>query len=286
MNSTQKNKNLVYDVGMHHGQDTAYYLKRGYNVVGFEANPDNAAICRRRFSEAIDSGQLIIVEGAISEKVSNNGSGGAKIKFFRNKDHSFWGSSAEDWAYRNEVMGTSNEIIEVSAVDLRKCFEQYGIPFYLKADIVGSEIICLRALLAFENKPDYLSIRSEKVIFSKLEEELELFEKLGYDRFQAVQQDLTDFQFEFLSTRGEKIVHNFEEGASGVFGADLRGKWKNKERILKDYRKIFALYWLFGDYSYLIQTQRGKSFIAQLERIARRPLPGWYDTHAKHASVK
>lgn len=285
MNSTQKNKNLIYDIGMHHGQDTDYYLKRGYQVIGFEANPDNAAVCREKFSAALDSGQLIIVEGAISENFSRNGSGG-KIKFFRNKDTSFWGSAAEDFAYRNEVMGTSNEIIEVNAVDLKESFAKFGIPFYLKADIVGSETICLRALLTFENKPDYLSIRSEKVIFSKLEEEFELFEKLGYDRFQAVQQDLTDFKFEFDSATGEKIIHTFAEGASGIFGADLRGRWKNKQKVLKDYRKIFTLYWLFGDYSYLIQTKKGKKLIAQLERVTRRPLPGWYDTHAKHSSVK
>lgn len=285
MNFTEKHKNLIYDVGMHHGQDTDYYLKRGYRVIGFEANPDNAEICRRRFAAAIDAGQLIVVEGAISENISQNGSV-ARIKFFRNKDHSFWGSSAGDWAYRNEVMGTSNEIIEVDAVDLKESFRRYGIPFYLKADIVGSETICLRALLDFDTKPDYLSIRSEKVIFSRLAEEIELFEQLGYDRFQAVQQDFTDFKFEFASAAGEKIVHTFEEGASGIFGEDLRGKWKTKELILRDYRKIFTLYWLFGDYSYLIQTEKGKKFITQLERIVKRPLPGWYDTHAKHSSTK
>ena len=49
MNSTEKHKDLIYDVGMHHGQDTDYYLKRGYRVIGFEANPDNAAVCRRRY---------------------------------------------------------------------------------------------------------------------------------------------------------------------------------------------------------------------------------------------
>lgn len=283
MNSTAKHQNLIYDVGMHHGQDTAYYLKRGFRVVGFEANPDNAEICRKRFAAAIDSGQLVIVEGAITENVSPSD---GKIRFFRNKETSFWGSSAEDWAYRNEVMGTSNEIIEVDAVDLKDSFARYGIPFYLKADIVGSETICLRALLNFENKPDYLSIRSEKVIFGKLVEEFDLLERLGYDRFQAVQQDLTDFRFEFTAPSGEKDEHLFDEGASGVFGEDLGGKWKTRERVLKDYRKIFTLYWLFGDYSYLIQTERGKKFIAQLERVARRPLPGWYDTHAKHASVK
>ena len=182
-------------------------------------------------------------------------------------------------------MGTSNEVIEIEAVDFRAALEKYGVPFYLKADIVGSEMICLRALLHFKNKPDYLSIRSEKVIFSRLKEEIDLFEKLGYNRFQAVQQDVTNFQTEFKSASGEKITHTFEEGASGVFGEDLPGRWKSKEQVLKEYQRIFVLYWLFGDYSFLIQTEKGKGLIRQLERVARRPLPGWYDTHAKHSSV-
>lgn len=281
--STQND--LIYDVGMHRGQDSDYYLRRGFKVVGFEANPDNAAFCRERFADAISSGRLIIVEGAITENFSRNGNGG-KIKFFRNRESSFWGSSAEEWACRNEVMGTSNEVIEVEAVDFKKALEKYGVPFYLKADIVGSETICLRALLEFEKKPEYLSIRSEKIVFRKLEEEFELLEKLGYDRFQAVQQDFTELKTVFDSLNGEKILYNFEEGASGIFGETLPPKWKTREQVLKEYRKIFIYYWLFGDYSYLTQTEKGKNFIAQLERIARRPLPGWYDTHAKHSSVK
>jgi FkbM family methyltransferase len=283
--STPKQIDLVYDVGMHRGQDTDYYLKRGYKVVGFEANPDNAAFCRERFAEAINSGRLRIVEGAITENFSQNGNG-SKIRFFRNSESSFWGSTAEDWAVRNEVLGTRNETIEVEAVDFRQALEKYGVPFYLKADIVGSEMICVRALLGFEEKPDYLSIRSEKIVFRRLEEEFEILEKLGYDRFQAVQQDFTELNVSFDSPRGQNILHNFEEGASGIFGEDLPQKWKTSEQALKEYRKIFVYYWLFGDYSYLIQTKKGKSFVAQLERIARRPLPGWYDTHAKHSSVK
>ncbi len=282
--STAIQKNLIYDVGMHRGQDTDYYLRCGYKVVGFEANPDNAAFCRKRFADAIKTGRLTIVEGAITEDVSQNGSS-EKIRFFRNSESSFWGSTSEDWACRNEVMGTSNETIEVDAVDFKKALKKYGIPFYLKADIVGSETICLRALLEFENKPDYLSIRSEKIVFRKLEEEFELLEKLGYDRFKAVQQDVHNFQTAIESPDGRSL-YTFEEGASGVFGEDLNGKWKTKDETLKEYRKIFTLYWLFGDYSYLTQTEKGKKFIAQLERVVRRPLPGWYDTHATHSLVK
>jgi hypothetical protein len=32
-------KNLIYDVGMNDGNDTAYYLSRGFRVVAIEANP-------------------------------------------------------------------------------------------------------------------------------------------------------------------------------------------------------------------------------------------------------
>ena len=32
-------KNLIYDVGMSNGDDTAYYLHRGFRVVAIEANP-------------------------------------------------------------------------------------------------------------------------------------------------------------------------------------------------------------------------------------------------------
>jgi FkbM family methyltransferase len=284
--SAPKYADLIYDVGMHKGEDTAYYLKKGFRVIGFEANPENAAYCRRRFSEAIAQEQLTIVEGAIIETGFSAGEM-KKVKFFRNVDHSPWGSASEDWAHRNEVMGTSNEIIEVAATDFKSCLEKYGVPYYLKADIVGSETICLRALLAFENKPDFISIRSEKFVFSKLEKEFVLLEKLGYDSFQAVQQDVSQMRAPANSKEGANVRHDFDEGASGIFGKDLPGKsWKSKEQILKDYRRIFAVYWLFGDYSFLRQSDSGKRFISRLERIFRRPLPGWYDTHAKHSSFK
>lgn len=280
---TPSDKNLIYDVGMHHGQDTDFYLKKGFKVIGFEANPANVNVCKKRFARAIDDGRLIIVEGAIVENAFANKQ--EKVRFYLNKDHSFWGSTSDDWAYRNEVMGTSNEMTEVGAVDFGQAVEKHGMPFYLKADIVGSETICLRALLAFENKPEYLSIRSEKVIFDRLREEFRLLEQLGYDKFKAIQQDFSQVNAIFTAPDGEKITHNFEEGGSGFFGEETTGQWKTKEQTLKEYRKIFTLYWLFGDYSYLIQTEKGKKLIAQMERVARRPLPGWYDTHAKHSSV-
>ena len=281
---TLKDPGLIYDVGMHKGQDTDFYLKKGYRVIGFEANPENAAFCRERFADAVADGRLIIVEGAIAENFTSNGKP-AKIKFYRNENHSLWGSTSEDWAYRNEVMGTTHEMIDVVAVDFGKCMEKYGVPFYMKADIVGSEVICLRAMLEFENKPDYLSIRSEKVIFRRLEAEFDLLEKLGYNIFKAVRQDFEKVHVSVPTPEGD-VPYEFEEGASGPFAGESPGEWKAREAVLKEYKKVFVLYWLFGDYSFLIQTSRGQKLIAQLERVVRKSLPGWYDTHARHSSLK
>lgn len=275
----EKAADLIYDVGLHRGQDTDFYLKKGYRVVAFEADPANAAFCRERFKAAIADGRLTIVEGAISEESPSNGKP-ANVKFYRNEDHSLWGSTSVDWAVRNQVLGTKNEIISVAAVDFAECLARFGIPHYLKADIVGSESICLRALLKFANRPDYISIRSEKIIFARLENEFDLLEQLGYHDFKAIKQDFDGVRPQLPSKNGAKF-HDFEEGASGPFGEDTYGNWKTRHEVLRDYKRIFVKYWLFGDYSYLIQTEKGKRFIAQLERIVRRSIPGWYDTHAR-----
>ena len=111
------------------------------------------------------------------------------------------------------------------------------------------------------------------MIFRRLEEEFTLFEQLGYDHFKAIQQHFADLKLPIESPDGTDMKYSFAEGASGPFGEETVGKWKPRDQVLKDYRKIFVLYWLFGDYSYLIQSERGKHFVKQLERVARRSLP-------------
>ena len=35
-------RDLIYDIGMNNGDDTAFYLIRGYRVLAIEANPELA----------------------------------------------------------------------------------------------------------------------------------------------------------------------------------------------------------------------------------------------------
>lgn len=281
LRDTPKIPNLIYDVGLNRGQDAVYYLKKGLKVIGFEADPGNVAFCRERFAAEIADGQMIIVEGAISE-VNSNSAG--TTRFYRNDDHCLWGSTSSDFAARNAIYGTAMEAIDVKVVDFAAEMERHGVPEFLKADIVGSEIICLQAMLGFVNKPDYLSIRSEKVVFRQLDYEFELLEQLGYHEFKAMKQDFEKTVASLPSNNGAKF-HEFEDGSSGPIGEETTGKWKPREAVIKEYQRVFVKYWLFGDYSYLVQTAKGRRFIYLLERLLGRSVPGWYDTHARHSSV-
>jgi hypothetical protein len=46
---------LLYDVGMNNGDDTAYYLYKGFRVVAVEADPVLVEAARERFAEPSSS---------------------------------------------------------------------------------------------------------------------------------------------------------------------------------------------------------------------------------------
>ncbi len=286
MIKAERKPHLIYDVGMHKGEDTDFYLKKGFKVIGFEANPQLVVNCKKRFEQEIVNGDLVIVEGAIVNFGENKKSP-SSVKFYVNKDKTIWGTAVKDWALRNEHLGTSNEVIEVPAINFSQCLKKYGIPYYLKIDIEGCDRICLESLLNFDQKPNYISIESEKRKFKLLEEEFKLLNQLGYTSFKAINQArvLKQKEPQHREVEGHFLGYTFSFGSTGLFGNDLPDKWKTEKQVLKQYRKIFIWYRLFGDYGKLKKTIVGRGFL----KLIRRLLPlffeiRWYDTHAKHLS--
>ena len=271
-------KNLIFDVGMHKGEDTDFYLSKGFKVIAFEADPDLVKQSKEKFKKNINNGDLIIVEGAIVDKNSDK-----KVIFYKNKSNSVWGTVLKKWAERNEIEGAASETIEVDAVNFKECLIKFGIPYYLKIDIEGMDIVCCEALLLFKYRPSYISIESEKVNFKKLEIEFDLFEKLGYKKFKIIQQDNIKRQKEKkISGEGKFMNYHFLEGSSGLFGDDLPGIWIDKQLALIKYKKIYFFYKLFGDKSFLRQNLFIKYFLKIFRKLTGIPVPGWYDTHARH----
>jgi FkbM family methyltransferase len=271
------NKNLIFDVGMHKGEDTDFYLKKGFNVIGFEADPDLIKYCKERFKSEISNNSLIIVEGAIVNKNFKE-----DVVFYKNKKNTVWGTVLQDWADRNKADKAYSEIIRVKSVNFKECLKEYGIPYFMKIDIEGMDFFCCETLLEFNERPNFISIESNKTNFCKLSDEINLFKKLGYDKFKIIQQDGISKQKEISpSKEGNFLNYKFKEGSSGLFGEDLPGKWINSAEALKRYKIIFLYYKLFGDKSFLRKFILTKILLKIFRRVSGIPTPGWYDTHVK-----
>jgi FkbM family methyltransferase len=288
---TPKYRDLIYDIGLHKGEDTLFYLRKGFRVVAIEADPDLVAHCVERFQDFIQRGRLTIVQGAIVDPAS--GSVGGKVAFFKNDEVSVWGTVCEDWAKRNDRRGSPSRRIEVDALDLADVISAHGVPRYMKIDIEGADAFCLAALARFRHRPDYLSIESDRGGYDNLLREIDTLAALGYDAFQAVEQArIPQVQRPPRPAReGEFVDITFEAGSSGLFGAELPGRWKSRDQVLRQYRIISAGYYLF-DKDGLTRSWKFPG-AAQLRTAARRglsallrvPVASWYDTHARHCSA-
>jgi FkbM family methyltransferase len=287
---TPKHKDLIFDVGMHRGEDTQFYLRKGFRVVAFEADPEHVNFCRTRFAEPINQKQLKIVEGAITELPMFEASR-QKVSFYRNERVSVWGTICPEWVKRNEQFGASSRIIEVNAVNFEDAIQEHGMPHYMKVDIEGSDMICLNALRKFRELPDYISIESDKTSFSNIGREIDLLAYLGYNSFQTVEQSGIPMSQSppFPPRESGYVAQVFEEGSSGLFGAELEDNWKSKQQILRLYRVICMGYFLIGDDGIMKKWRfRGAGRLQSctktlLHWFTQAAVPGWYDTHARYS---
>ncbi len=208
---------LIFDAGMNDGEDTLYYLKKGFNVVAIEANPALCAHAQTRFAPDIGSGRLNIVSGAISDKVGDN-------EFYINETNHHWSSLDPSWALKER---TEVSKISVPGVHLGELFERYGVPHYLKIDIEGADMLCLRQLADCLTRPAFLSIEDCRFGFDYVEALVDL----GYVKFMLSDQHAVG------GSRDEAVDHTFRPGASGPFGEFLEGEWLDHRSFLDLYEK-------------------------------------------------
>ena len=177
------NNSLIIDVGMHTGRDTEFYLQKGFHVVAIEANPELVQHARVQFETALSNKQLILYDLAIAKYEGD-------IDFYVNDQKDDWGTISKEFASRNESFGTSNTLIHVKCTPFQTILRQHDIPYYLKIDIEGADILCLQALSEFDEKPKYVSIEAGLNSFEETFTELSLLWNLGYREFKIVNQAL------------------------------------------------------------------------------------------------
>lgn len=267
-----RRSNLIFDVGLHRAEDTRFYLAKGFDVVAVEAMPALAQRAGEELREYVDSGQLVIENVAIAETAG-------EIAFYTNPA-SEWGTIRPDWAQRNDKLGSpSATTLTVTALPFEDLLARHGVPHYLKIDIEGADLLCLRALDRAE-LPDYVSVESEKVSWQALVAEFDLLEELGYREFKLLGQHRVPRQRPPQPAReGRYVAWTFGLGASGLFGKEAPGRWLSRRAALAAYRLVFARYKLYGDAGLL--PRQGPGRFVRLPLRALGGSAGWYDTHAR-----
>lgn len=273
---------LIYDVGMNNGDDTAYYLHRGFRVVAIEADPTLVETAAARFREAIAAKRLTILNIAVADK-------DGALPFWICDNHSEWNSFDRSIASRR---GHPHHAIEVEARRFEGVLAEYGVPYFLKIDIEGHDHLCLEALCAQPaDLPRYVSFERGDEVLARLP----LLRDLGYDGFKG----LSQWHFLPLQTEptpelrqaeriqrargffksgllgkavgragGARLVNRrlrqlrrqgdwkFPVGASGPFGEDTAGRWQRYDEFQGTLRTIderrqqggASAYWAQGSY--------------------------------------
>ncbi|WP_213290147.1 FkbM family methyltransferase [Bradyrhizobium sp. sGM-13] len=254
-------QDLIFDVGCHRGEDSRFFLRKGFHVVAVEANPALCRELRETFSREMASGQFVLVEKAIAEVPG-------EVEFFVNSAHSIWGTIRGEFVERDKENFAKIVVPSVTFNSLLQC---YGVPRYLKIDIEGADMLCLESLLSESDRPDFVSFESDRKTISALRSELSLLIRLGYRRFQLVDQKAVQKQEQpFPAREGLYADCGIAPDASGLFGLELPGHWLSPPGFVARYMRVMARDRLVG--------------------LARRcGLPNlirgsWYDIHAAKES--
>ena len=203
---------LVFDLGMHRGLDTRFYLDKGFSVVAVEATPAMCAAARAAFAEEIAGGRLSVVERALWHE------GGGAVPFFLNHEKDDWSSTSRAWA---EKGGHRAEEIAVPTTTLGELLDRHGTPRYLKCDVEGMDEAFAAQLLADGRRPAFVSVEAVSL------DALALLRACGYDRVQVVNQALLPYVEPPRPAReGRYAAVRFNGHMSGLFGRELDpGKW-------------------------------------------------------------
>lgn len=206
---------LVYDLGMNNGDDTGFYLKRGFDVVAVEANPSLCREVETRFAEAIAQGRLTLVKAAIADQ-------DGEVTFHVNLDNHHWSSTDIGWAGRDD---SACEAITIPSVALATLYARYGVPHFMKIDVEGADQMVLDQVAAAPVRPDFLSVEDCRFGFDYAR----TLSQAGYRAFQLVDQSGVGGAVDPVSG------HIFPEGSSGLFGPDLPDAWEAYDDFVETY---------------------------------------------------
>jgi FkbM family methyltransferase len=259
---------LIFDIGMHNGDDTEFYLRQGYRVVAVEAAPALANAAAVRFRDAIESDLLMILNLAIAETDGQR-------EFWICDDNTALSSFNPMMASRE---GARHHPERIQTRTLGSIIDEFGTPYYMKVDIEGYDHVCV-AQLKSRPLPQFISVESEAV-GEFLDDNyslssLETLHGIGYSMFKLIAQaDFAPLSGSSAGLLWRKVIrsaasgrlrtlglgdiaqrltphwrvcayhkYEFPHGSSGPWGNDTLGRWMNYDEARSAYLK--SRHWYF-----------------------------------------
>jgi FkbM family methyltransferase len=282
-----KHDDLVIDVGFHRGEDARFYLDKGFRCVAVEANPTLVARAHEQFANEITDGRLRVIEAAIAEQSGT-------VQMAVSDQATDWSSLSPEFVARNQALsGTHYDTIEVQAVRFEEVLAEVGCPRYLKVDIEGMDMLCIRALRSFDERPEFVSVESAvsslDAPLSKIFDELAELWNLGYRKFAYVNQNGHPFRRPpFPAREGRYVDTPLTFVQSGYFGEEMPEPWASIWPTLLRARAIRFHHNLCG-YGGGWTSNRLTRPYALASNVAwhlrhpssRAGYRGWWDLHAR-----
>jgi FkbM family methyltransferase len=200
-----RDSRVIFDLGMNNGDDTAFYLSKGFDVVALDANPTLCEAAGRRFQSEIKKGRLTIRNAAIWQS-------DGEATFYLNLDNDHWSSLDIGWAGRE---ASRVREIHVACVTLASLFREFGVPHYLKIDVEGVDQSVLDQLRGADQRPLFVSVEDCRFGFQYME----TLAACGYDGFKLLDQSTVP------QMADPETGHRFAAGSSGPIGNDVPGGW-------------------------------------------------------------
>ena len=209
-------RSLIFDVGCNDGQDADFYLKKGFRVVGVEANPALCEALKKRFANEIAEGRFMLVCEAIAEQAG-------EVEFYFNEIENIRSTMMRDHAELAAALGRPPTKTVVPSITFPTLIEKFGVPYFMKVDIEGADLLCLEGLFPFDEVPLFLSTEYPLSLTGQIRVLL-LLRKLGYRRFQVIDQKSVPAQIPPHPAReGQYVDVKLEFNGSGLFGKELPG---------------------------------------------------------------
>ena len=222
---------LIVDLGMSEGNDTEFYLEKGFRVIGVEADTAMVERLRIRFASALSCGQLKVLNFAASSSFAE------PVEFFRHQLHQ--GVSGLEPHEHLRAGYTSHTVM---TIDWKTILAQSGVPHYLKIDIEGQEAAFLSGMTSGIERPQYVSVECHTLTPAEA-----LFD-LGYRLFKLIDQNPPGgFRLPDPQTEGRTIEPPPWAHSSGPFGTELPDG---------DWLKFSEFYRVFAD----VQDQRSRTW--------------------------